>query len=341
MLAVNLWNLLEAARPDIRFVYVTHDLTFALSRNNPRYVIASPVGGLKAVEIKTDLPKDVAEALLGSASLSFYASRIVFTEGEQGGLDDMLYSAWFNGRDTVVRPVGGCQTVLRCCEALTTSGISQGLEAVGIIDRDFGSAEFHASLPEYVHPLNVHEVESLFCLYDVVKAVAEHLGKTLCTASEYRALLASEISVAQRHSIILARWKARIEPKLMGVVAGVGKRGQDVDSLATQMPDLFDHNKWSFSPQELLAEEKAAVESILPDGAIGEILSIAPGKPLIALAARTVGQRVKEFTELVTKSLAVSYKGVHDPLSPLGKKIESALEEWLPTRRLHGSPLDN
>jgi hypothetical protein len=107
------------------------------------------------------------------------------------------------------------------------------------------------------------------------------------------------------------------------------------------MPDLFDHNKWSFSPQELLAEEKAAVESILPDGAIGEILSIAPGKPLIALAARTVGQRVKEFTELVTKSLAVSYKGVHDPLSPLGKKIESALEEWLPTRRLHGSPLDN
>ncbi|HEY4895855.1 MAG TPA: AAA family ATPase, partial [Solirubrobacteraceae bacterium] len=78
LLAVRLWNALEDARPDIRFVYVTHDLTFALSCREARYVIASPTAGLRLIDIDDDLPSDVAEALLGAASLSFYASRVVF-----------------------------------------------------------------------------------------------------------------------------------------------------------------------------------------------------------------------------------------------------------------------
>ncbi len=216
LLAVRLWNLLEAARPDIRFVYVTHDLTFALSRFDTRYVIANPTGGLKAIDVAADLPKDVAEAILGSASLSFYASRIVFTEGEHGSLDDGLYSAWFNGRDTVVRPVGGCQTVLRCCEALEKSGMSLGLSAVGIIDRDFHPTVFHDSQPSYVHSLKVHEVESLYSLPDMVQAVAAHLGKTNWKATDYRDKLAASVTIQQRHAIIIARWKARIEPESTG-----------------------------------------------------------------------------------------------------------------------------
>jgi ABC-type glutathione transport system ATPase component len=34
LLAIRLWDELEAARPDLRFVYITHDLTFAISRTN-------------------------------------------------------------------------------------------------------------------------------------------------------------------------------------------------------------------------------------------------------------------------------------------------------------------
>ena len=78
LLAVRLWNALEDARPDIRFVYVTHDLTFALSRHKARFVLASPTEGLRTLDVSAELPDDVAEALLGSASLSFYASRVVF-----------------------------------------------------------------------------------------------------------------------------------------------------------------------------------------------------------------------------------------------------------------------
>jgi ATPase subunit of ABC transporter with duplicated ATPase domains len=34
LLATQFWNALEAARPDVRFVYITHDLTFARSRRD-------------------------------------------------------------------------------------------------------------------------------------------------------------------------------------------------------------------------------------------------------------------------------------------------------------------
>lgn len=333
LLAVRLWNLLEAARPDIRFVYVTHDLTFALSRFDARYIIANPTGGLKAIDVATDLPKDVAEAILGSASLSFYASRIVFTEGEHGSMDDKLYSAWFNGRDTVVRPVGSCHTVLRCCEALEKSGISLGLSALGIIDGDFHPVAFHDSQPAYVHSLKMHEVESLYSLPDLVQAVAVHLGKTEWKASDYRDKLAASITVPQRHAIIISRWKAKIEPSLLGVISGAGKRNEDIDALVARIPDIFDYTKWSFSPQSILEEEKKAVESVLPDGASVDILHIAPGKPLIAVAAISVGMRVNDYADLVTKSLAVSNDDT-DALSSLGKKIEAALKDWMPPRRI-------
>ncbi len=332
MLAVALWNSLEQARPDVRFVYVTHDLSFALSRGDARYVIANPVGGLKAVDVDAELPKDVAEAILGAASLSFYASRVVFTEGEPGGLDDSLYGAWFNGQDTVVRPVGSCQSVLRCCEALNKSGISQGLEVLGLIDGDFHPDAFHDSQPDYVHSLKVHEVESLFCLPEVVKALAGHLGKTDWDEDAYRAKLAASVTDSQRHAIIIDRWKSRIEPNLLGVVAGAGKSRESLDALAKRMPELFDYTKWSFSPQVILEEEKKSVEAILPSGSSVEILRVAPGKPLIAVAASTLGMKVRDLADLTVKALAASGKG-DDKLSPLGTEIANALNTWLPARR--------
>lgn len=161
LLAARLWNALQAARQDIRFVYVTHDLNFAMSRQPATFVLASPTAGLRSLDISHTLPDDVAEALLGSASLSFFASRVVFTEGESASLDSLLYEAWFNGPDTVVKPVGGSQRVMRCVDAVKNSGIAAGLTAVGIVDGDFHPANFRGALPSAVQMLPVHEVESL------------------------------------------------------------------------------------------------------------------------------------------------------------------------------------
>jgi len=332
MLAVRLWNVLEAARTDIRFVYVTHDLTFALSRHNARFVLASPTGGLRAIEVDSTVPHDVAEALLGSASLSFYASRVVFCEGTQAGFDDRLYGAWFNGRDTVVRPVGNCQMVLRCCEALRASGVAQALEAVGIIDRDYNPDAFINAVPVGVHVLPIHEVESLFCLPEVVRSVCSHTGKDFSEAAYLNTLMGS-VDNSQRHSIIVQRWKAKVEPNLARVVAQVSTRQADLNALVADMPNIFDHASWSFSPTDILNEEKKFVEEIIPGGTSANFLKVAPGKQLLPLAARATGLEVKAYVDLIVKALGAG-TAQGQPLSGLHNSLEDALVGLLPARHV-------
>jgi hypothetical protein len=329
LLAVRIWNALEDARPDIRFVYVTHDLTFALSRRAARYVLASPTDGLRAIDVDGDLPGDVAGALLGSASLSFYASRIVFCEGEETSLDSLLYNAWFNGLDTVVKPVGSCQMVLRCVESLRASGIAQSLDASGIVDGDFHPENFKSGVPTGVLALKVHEVESLFCLTAVVRAACEHIGKDFNDAA-YLSALQGSVSEKQRHQLAIQRWKSRIEPHLSSVVNQVSKRDLTLDDLVSKMPNIFDSSKWDFSPQAFLEEEKKRVEAILPGGTDDQVLSLVPGKQLLPIAARTAGMPTGTYIELVLKALSSDdekFKSMHE-------QLVSALTPFLPTRQL-------
>ena len=329
LLAVRLWNALEEARPDIRFVYVTHDLTFALSRQNAHFVLASPTEGLRSVELESTLPSDITEALLGSASLSFYASRVVFCEGTVTSLDSQIYGAWFNGPDTVVRPVGDCQRVIRCVEALSNLAIASALTSVGVVDRDHYSDAFVSSLPNGVHVLGVHEVESLLCLPDLVVAVCSHVGQSFDAAS-YRDSLASSVSDAQKHQVAVERWKSRVEPHLVALVADAQKRATNIPDLIAELPSVFDHTKWSFSPENFLTEENDRVNSVLPSGSVEEILKLVPGKHLLHVAARQADMNPAQYTKLVLEALDAK----SDALGPLGEKIAAALSPHLPARQV-------
>lgn len=327
-LAVRLWNLLEDARPDLRFVYVTHDLTFALSRREARYVLANPMEGLKPIELDADLPPDIAEALLGSATLSFYATRIVFCEGDERSLDKTLYDAWFNDLDTVIRPVEDCQTVMRCVDAMKNSGVAQSLEVIGIVDRDYHSDNFIMAMPLGIHPLPRHEVESLLALPSVVAAAATHLGREF-DPDRYLAELRATVSEAQRHAIVIRRWKARIEPHLAGLVASTGTRNVSLETLVAEMPSLFDMNNWSFSPQQFLQEEKELVEAAVTTGSADDLLTLVPGKQCAPVAAREVGMELDAYTGLIVHALASGGEG---EFGTLHGALEEALSDALPAR---------
>lgn len=327
LLAVKLWNTLEAARPDIRFIYVTHDLTFALSRRDAQFVLASPTAGLRKIELEPTLPADVTEALLGSASLSFYASRVVFCEGDMTSLDNKLYSAWFAGADTVVRPVDSCHRVIRCTDALTSSGVASALEVVGIVDGDYLPDAYKAALSSSITVLKVHEVESLMCIPDVVKSVCDHVAQPFDEA-KYRQEIVNSVSDSQRHQLIIERWKRRIEPRLEGLVAGVGKRNKPVNELIGDLPDIFDHLKWDFSPEGFLREEKDRVEAAVPGGSIPDLLAIVPGKQILPIAARTAGMQIDTYIKLTTDSLG----GRAPSSAALGAKLENAFSGYLPAR---------
>lgn len=328
LLAVRLWNALEDARPDIRFVYVTHDLTFALSRREPQFVLASPTGGLRVIDVDSSLPTDVANALLGSASLSFYASRVVFCEGDDSSIDNRLYSAWFNGPDTVVRPVGSCQRVIRCVDAVGASGIAQSLTAIGIVDGDYHPEAFKAALPTNVSALKVHEVESLLCLPAVVAAVCEHVSQDF-DQEKYRATVAGTVRDDQRSQIIVRRWKARLQPDLNGLVSAVGIEHKPIDDLEAELPGVFDSSTWPFSPAAMLQDERRMVEAIVPDGAIERLLAVLPGKQVLALAARTCGINLDTYVKLILDALHGDAA-----LEVLSTKVEQALLAYLPSRHV-------
>lgn len=82
LLAVEFWNSLEEMRPDVRFVYITHDLPFSLSRRNAQFVVVRREQIPELVPLDQDLPASVAKAVLGAASFSMYARRLIFCEGD-------------------------------------------------------------------------------------------------------------------------------------------------------------------------------------------------------------------------------------------------------------------
>jgi hypothetical protein len=322
LLAVQLWDALEAARPDIRFVYITHDLVFALSRKGARYVLAEPAG-LRTIEIDGSLPADVAQALLGAASLSFYASRVVFCEGKGKSYDSRVYNAWFNGVDTVVREVGGCQEVLRCVSALDRSGIATGLDVAGIIDGDYHSDRFLSSLTAGVHVLKVHEIESLFSLPGVVGAVCDFLNKPFDEAA-YLDALRGTVSPPQRAQVATQRWKERVEPQLVGLVASVGSATDGVVLAST-----FDQTNWKFSPSGILNEEVDRVNAALDGKDVAELFKILPAKQLTSAAARFAGIALMDYVALLLSALNAPDES---PQSDLGAAIQTAWSAYLPAR---------
>jgi len=123
-LSVKFWDEAERLRPDCRFVYVTHDLTFALSRRGATVLVARSSEKAEPVLVN-DVPASVAVEVLGAATLPFFARRIFLFEGELGrGFASEFFSAWFNDDETFAIPSGNRNSV---CAAVV------GLKAVGVV----------------------------------------------------------------------------------------------------------------------------------------------------------------------------------------------------------------
>jgi hypothetical protein len=327
-LAGRLWDEFEDARPDLRFVYITHDLTFARSRRNAKYVIASPADGLQTMEISADLSDDVAEVLLGAASMSFHARRAIFCEGGKEDRDASIYRSWFSDRETVVEAVGSSEIVHRCISALSSSRMIGNLQAIGIIDRDFHTDEYLAALPEGMFVLPFHEVESLYCLPGIVSAVAVHTQKAFDEA-DYLARLRGSISEVEQQKVILERWKRRVEPQLIGVVAAVHGKQDDLNAIVAALPTVFDQSSWDFDVSKYLVLERERVEKATASGTVEELLRLLPGKGRLGVACQVVGLQVDAFMNLVNQSL----RGIGG-LEILGDSVGKALAPFLPPRVL-------
>lgn len=335
-LAVRFWDALESICNDKRFVYVTHDLNFALSRKDASIVLARPNQAPELIAAGDSLPTEDVASILGAASFSVYATRLVFCEGrEEKSLDQELLRAWFNDKGTALVPVGGCENVKRCTAAFQTSSIVSGFEAVGIIDRDHWPDDLLANI-KGVHVLPVHEVESLYVLKPVYLAVAAHLG---LAASAEQTFYSVQLGWKQQmtgilsNKLICERFKARsmmlLERGFIGSAADFNDRPTLKIALTSQIPSALPVTH----PDQIWNEEAAIVDAAVGSDDIAPFLRVLPGKPLVGPAAASLGITKERYCEIIKIGLT----SVDIGFATLHASLEAALIPYLPARQTNSA----
>jgi len=172
-LMARLWNKVEEVCSSTKlFVYITHDLDFAVSRKAAKKFWVQSYNG-SDVWIWEEVPdiEEIPENLI----LEIIGSRksIIFCEGEKGGYDSVLYQAMFPEHHIV--PRGSCEKVIESTKAMRNTPSLHHLEAYGIIDADYRTEEEINALKESgIYTIDVAEVENLFCVEPLLRIVADN-----------------------------------------------------------------------------------------------------------------------------------------------------------------------
>ncbi|HCQ9894527.1 TPA: ATP-binding protein, partial [Acinetobacter baumannii] len=167
-----LWDTLESERNECKFLYLTHDIDFAIARSDAKKFWVRSFQhpnewDISEIENTEDLPENLLLELIGSRK------NILFCEGNIGNNDDEIYRILFP--NFTLKPVGSCTNVINFTRAfnkirdLTT-------QAFGLIDSDHSPSERSAKLAkDKIYSLHVAEVENLLLDEDLLKMIIDQL----------------------------------------------------------------------------------------------------------------------------------------------------------------------
>ena len=178
----NLFDKLESERPDLRFVYLTHNIDFVESRKNVALVYLEKSKAYKKWEFKkiedySDISLDVVLSIEGTKK------DIIFCEGTRSSIDCKVLECLFPEYE--IQPLSSCEQV-----KLNTKGIN-GQEplfrrkAFGLVDDDYMQrAEIDSLRNDNVFSIGYNEWEKYINtsyfdkdLTPVKSEVIEHIKK--------------------------------------------------------------------------------------------------------------------------------------------------------------------
>ncbi len=169
-----LWDEIEQERIDCTFIYLTHDIDFASSRQDATKVWAKGFDGTSwDYEILNDnleLPEQLYLEILGSRK------PILFIEGDDSSIDYKLLQLIFT--DYTIKPLGSCQKVFETTKSFNEQKGFHNIESFGLIDRDRRTDEEieHIKTPD-IWVTIVAEIENFLLLEEIVKIVAKCMMK--------------------------------------------------------------------------------------------------------------------------------------------------------------------
>ncbi|RTY78577.1 DUF4435 domain-containing protein [Flavobacterium sp. LS1P28] len=170
-----LFDLIENERQDCSFVYLTHDIDFAFTRQNATKIWAKSYEstGLWDYEILDNtmpIPEQLYLEVLGSRK------PIIFLEGDNSSIDYEIYEQiYFN---YTLKPLGSCDKVIECVKSFNELEGFHNIQSYGIVDRDRRQIGDVINLnKKQIWVLDVAEAENLLLIENIVKALATHMGK--------------------------------------------------------------------------------------------------------------------------------------------------------------------
>lgn len=167
-----LWDRIERARSDCKFVYDTYDANFASGQARRTAIWikdynASDHSWRYQIIADGELPDEIFLQMMGSRR------PILFTEGDMSHSIDMrLYSVVFP--EFTVKPLGSCDKVIESTRTMQSLRTMHRIESYGLVDRDRRSDQE----VEYLRAKNilvpeVAEIENIFLSPGVVQTMAE------------------------------------------------------------------------------------------------------------------------------------------------------------------------
>ncbi|MDE6556784.1 MAG: DUF4435 domain-containing protein [Duncaniella sp.] len=231
-----LWDKIEQSRRDCTFVYTTHDLQFATSRANSATIWVKDCNPVTSEWDYELLP--TPEGLSEEAYMAILGARkpVLFIEGDGiHSLDAKLYPLIFD--DFTVSSLGGCDRVIESTRTFNSLRSFHNLAATGIVDRDRrDEGEVEYLRKKNVMVPDVAEIENIFMVEDVIRAVASHFGRNPGAAFSkvsrtvirlFQADLRQQALQHTRH-----RMKRLVEHRIDGRFATINSLVEHIDSLA-------------------------------------------------------------------------------------------------------------
>ena len=169
-----LWDSLEKNRKDCLFIYITHNLDFAVSRINSQLIWVKSYLGNNNWEfelIDNDVvPESLQLQILGNRQ------KVLFIEGDNNSYDFKLYNILFN--DYTIISANGCAKVIQYTTSINENKELNYILAKGIIDKDRRNAtEIERYKEKNIYIPKVIEIENIFLLPKIIEKVSIQLKK--------------------------------------------------------------------------------------------------------------------------------------------------------------------
>lgn len=283
----NLFNEIEVIKNNCSFIYITHDIDFAASRNGIKYALLNYVHQNKweinEISENDIIPEDILTAISGARN------PILFVEGKKDTSLDNIYNHVYTNL-TVIQ-VEGCSEVKSYTKALNKNKRFHKVNCFGLIDRDGLEIKDIKTLEGdgiFVLPLAL--IENLFLLPSIANEVYKIVGEG--NKFDNKTFIDSAIDWINSDENWKVKWiKEKISLEIQ----------QEINIIPNKLVELSNRKILNYNikdkSKQILAELENFENDVNDESKLLKLLKICRGKHLIPKFAISLNIRDKKSLE--------------------------------------------